>query len=76
MATLAVTLSVSEIDPVAAFTGLFNVVGDALGFSFSGPDPNTIILQGIQDISQQLSDFEHYTQAAFHAIDTQLAEPV
>ncbi len=73
VATLAVTLSVSEIDPVAAFTGLFNVVGDALGFGFSGPDPNTIILQGIQDISQQLSDFEQYTQAAFHAIDTQLA---
>ena len=73
VATLAVTLSVSEIDPVAAFSGLFNVVGDALGFSFSGPDPNTIILQGIQDISQQLSDFEHYTQSAFHAIDTQLA---
>ena len=29
VATLAVTLSVSEIDPVAAFRGLFNVVGDA-----------------------------------------------
>ena len=58
---LAVSLSVSEIDPVNAVGALLNVVGDAVGFGFSGPDPNTLILQGIQTIAQQLSDFEQYT---------------
>ena len=70
---LAVSLSVSEIDPVAAVGALLNVVGDATGFAFSGPDPNTLILQGIQAIAQQLSDFEQYTQSAFQAVDTQLS---
>jgi hypothetical protein len=70
---LAVTLSVAEIDPVAAVGGLLNVIGDAIGFGFSGPDPNTIILQGIQNLSQQLYDFESYTQSAFSAISTQLS---
>jgi hypothetical protein len=69
---LAVSLSVSEIDPVAAVGALLNVVGDAVGFSFSGPDPNTLILMGIQSIAQQLSDFEQYTQTAFQSVDTQL----
>jgi Divergent InlB B-repeat domain len=73
LVSLAVTLSVSEVDPVAAVTGLLNVIGDALGFSFSGPDPNTLILQGIQNLSQQLSDFESYTQTAFSAVSLQLA---
>lgn len=71
--TLATTLSVSEIDPTWAVTGLLSVIGDGLGFSFSGPDPNTIILQGIQNISQQLVDFENYTQSAFNVLDTQLS---
>jgi hypothetical protein len=71
--TLATTLSVSEIDPVYAVSGLLSVVGDTLGFASGGPDPNTIILQGIQNISQQLSDFEQYTQSAFHAVDLQLS---
>ena len=73
LATLGVSLSVSEIDPVWAVSGLFSVIGDVIGFGFSGPDPNTIILQGIQDISQQLSDFENYTQTAFHVLNSQLA---
>lgn len=73
VANLAATLAVSEIDPVAAFSGLLNVVGDAIGFGFSGPDPNTIILQGLQNVSQQISDFEQYTQTAFHVLDTQLS---
>ncbi len=34
---LAVSLSVSEIDPVNAVGALLNVVGDAVGFGFSGP---------------------------------------
>ena len=71
--TLAVSLSASEIDPVAAVGALLNVVGDGVGFGFSGPDPNTLILQGIQNIAQQLSDFEQYTQTAFQAVDTQLS---
>ena len=71
--SLAVSLSVSEIDPVNAVGALLNVVGDAVGFGFSGPDPNTLILQGIQNIAQQLSDFEQYTQSAFRAVDTQLS---
>jgi hypothetical protein len=70
---LAVTLSVAEIDPVAAVGGLLNVIGDAIGFGFNGPDPNTIILQGIQNLSQQLYDFETYTQSAFSAVSTQLS---
>lgn len=70
---LAVSLSVSEIDPVAAVGALLNVVGDAIGFGFSGPDPNTIILQGIQNLSQQLYDFESYTQSAFSTVSTQLS---
>jgi hypothetical protein len=70
---LGVALSVSEIDPVAAVGALLNVVGDAVGFGFSGPDPNTIILQGIQNLSQQLYDFESYTQSAFSTVSTQLS---
>lgn len=70
---LAVTLSVAEIDPVAAVGGVLNVLGDAVGFGFSGPDPNTIILQGIQNLTQQLYDFETYTQSAFKAVSTQLS---
>lgn len=70
---LAVSLSVSEVDPVAAVGALLNVVGDAVGFGFSGPDPNTLILQGIQNLSQQLYDFESYTQTAFSAVSMQLS---
>jgi hypothetical protein len=70
---LAVTLSVSEVDPVAAVGGLLNVIGDAIGFGFSGPDPNTLILQGIQNLSQQLYDFESYTQSAFNSVSMQLS---
>jgi hypothetical protein len=70
---LAVTLSVAEIDPVAAVGGVLNVLGDAVGFGFSGPDPNTIILQGIQNLTQQLYDFETYTQSAFSTVSTQLS---
>ena len=73
LVTLAVTLSVSEVDPVAAVSGLLNVIGDAIGFGFSGPDPNTLILQGIQNLSQQLYDFETYTQSAFSAVSMQLS---
>ncbi|MBV8953801.1 MAG: hypothetical protein JO179_06675, partial [Solirubrobacterales bacterium] len=71
--SLAVSLSVSEIDPVNAVGALLNVVGDAVGFGFSGPDPNTLILMGIQNIAQQLSGFEQYTQSAFQVVDTQLS---
>ena len=70
---LITTLSVAEIDPTWAMTGALSVVGDAIGFGFGGPDPNTLILQSIQNLAQQLSDFEQYTQSAFHAIDSQLA---
>ena len=73
VAILATSLGVSEIDPVWAVSALLNVVGDGVGFGFSGPDPNSLILQGIQTISQQLSDFEQYTQTAFQVVDTQLA---
>ncbi len=71
--SLGVSLSVSEIDPVAAVGALLNVVGDATGFAFSGPDPNMLILQGIQGIAQQLSDFEQYTESAFGVVDAQLS---
>jgi hypothetical protein len=73
VATLAVSLGAAEIDPVAAVGALLNVVGDAVGFGFGGPDPNTLILQGIQNITQQLSDFEQYTESAFQTVDTQLS---
>jgi hypothetical protein len=72
--SLIVTLSVAEVDPVAAVGAVLNVVGDAVGFSFSGPDPNTLILQGIQGLSQQMFAFEKFTSTAFHAIDTQLVD--
>ncbi len=73
LVNLAVTLSVAEVDPVAAVSGLLNIIGDAIGFGFSGPDPNTLILQGIQNLSQQLYDFESYTQSAFSAVSMQLS---
>ena len=69
---LVATLSVSEIDPVAAIGALFNVVNDAVGYGVNAPDPNMIIIQGLQNISQQISDFEQYTQAAFASINAQL----
>ncbi len=70
--SLITTLSVSEIDPVAAIGALFNVVNDAVGYGVNAPDPNMIIIQGLQNISQQISDFEQYTQSAFAAINAQL----
>ena len=73
VASLAVGLATAEIDPADAIDGLINVVGDATGLSFTGPNPQTLILEGIQSIAQQLSDFEQYTQTAFQAVDSQLA---
>ena len=70
--SLVTTLSVSEIDPVAAIGALFNVVNDAVGYGVNAPDPNMIIIQGLQNISQQISDFEQYTQSAFASINAQL----
>lgn len=70
--SLVATLSVSEIDPVAAIGALFGVVNDAVGFGLNAPDPNMIIIQGLQNVSQQISDFEQYTQSAFAAINAQL----
>ncbi len=68
--SLGVSLSVSEIDPVVAIQGLFSVINDAVGFGQQ--DPNQIILTGIQNISQQITEFEQYTQSAFTAISSQL----
>lgn len=72
VAILAVTLSLSEVDPVAALTGVLNFVGDTVGYT--SQNPNQIILQSLQNVSQQISDFEQYTQTAFHALDTRLAD--
>ncbi|HET6868071.1 MAG TPA: hypothetical protein VFH80_19315 [Solirubrobacteraceae bacterium] len=68
---LAVSLSVSEVDPVAAVGALLNVIGDATGFAF--PDPTSQVLQGLETISGQISDFEQYTAAAFKQVDERLA---
>ncbi len=38
------------------------------------PGPQEITLQDLADISTQLSGFQQYTQEAFHAINTQLAQ--
>lgn len=38
------------------------------------PGPQEITLQDLADLSQQLSGFQQYTQEAFHAVNTQLAE--
>lgn len=73
VASLAVGLATAEVDPCNAVNALLNVIGDTTGFAFNGPNPQTLILQGIQTISQQLSDFEQYTQSAFQVVDTQLA---
>jgi hypothetical protein len=70
--SLVATLSVSEIDPVAAIGALFGVVNDAVGYGVNAPDPNMIIIQGLQNVSQQISDFEQYTQSAFASINAQL----
>ena len=71
--SLGVNLAVSEIDPVNAISALFSVANDAIGFGLNAPDPNQIIITGIQNVSQQISDFEQYTQSAFAAISSQLA---
>jgi hypothetical protein len=71
---LFATLATATINPTSLVSGLFNVVTDGLGLAgFNGPDPNAVILQGLQNISQQLSDFESYTQSAFSLLDTQLS---
>ncbi|MGO9958648.1 MAG: hypothetical protein ACLP50_22230 [Solirubrobacteraceae bacterium] len=70
--SLIVTLSVSEIDPVWAIDGLFAVINDGVALGQNAPDPNQLILTGIQNISQQISDFEQYTQTAFTTISDQL----
>ncbi|MGN6869262.1 MAG: hypothetical protein ACTHMY_12750, partial [Solirubrobacteraceae bacterium] len=71
--SLGVNLAVSEIDPVNAISALFSVANDAIGFGLNAPDPNQIVITGIQNVSQQISDFEQYTQSAFSAISSQLA---
>lgn len=68
---LAVSLSVSEVDPVAAVGALLNVLGDATGFAF--PDPTSQVLHGLETISGQIASFEQYTAAAFKQVDEQLA---
>ena len=73
VASLAVGLATAEVDPCNAVNALLSVIGDATGLGFSGPNPQTLILQGIQTIAQQLSDFEQYTQTAFQVVDSQLA---
>jgi hypothetical protein len=68
---LIVSLSVAEVDPVAAVNGVISVIGDVVGFG--APDANQLILTGLQDISKQLSAFEQYTSARFNEIDARLS---
>ncbi len=44
------------------------------GLSHPPPGPQEITLQDLADISTQLAGFQQYTQEAFHAINTQLAQ--
>lgn len=44
------------------------------GLSSPPPGPQEIALQDLADVSTQLAGFQQYTQEAFHAINTQLAE--
>jgi len=44
------------------------------GLSHPPPGPQEITLQDLADLSTQLAGFQQYTQEAFHAINTQLAE--
>jgi hypothetical protein len=68
---LIVSLSVAEVDPVAAVNGVISVIGDVVGFGAT--DPNQLILTGLQDISKQLAAFEQYTSARFNEIDARLS---
>ena len=55
-----------------AVQDLFTVVNDAIGYGENAPDPNMIVIQGIQNLSAQISAFEQYTQTAFESINAQL----
>jgi hypothetical protein len=44
------------------------------GLSNPPPGPQEITLQDLADISTQLAGFQQYTQEAFHALNTQLAQ--
>jgi hypothetical protein len=44
------------------------------GLSNPPPGPQEITLQDLADLSTQLAGFQQYTQEAFHAINTQLAQ--
>ncbi len=44
------------------------------GLSHPPPGPQEITLQDLADLSTQLAGFQQYTQEAFHAINTQLAQ--
>ena len=66
------SLSLAELNPVFAVAGLLSIVQQVLG-GFNGPNPDTLILQAIQNVSTQLSAFEQFTATAFGAINSQLS---
>src|SRR3954471_12839672 len=72
VAGLAAVLSVAEVDPSAAITGVLNVVRDFIDIAVPPPDADALILQGLQGVSQQLSAFAQETAAQFRAVDARL----
>ena len=68
---LGLSLAESVIDPAAAITGVITVVGDIVGETVTGPDANTLILQGLQGVSQQLSAFA-WRRGAVRGVDARL----
>ncbi len=72
-------LSLATGDYVGAFSGLVGVAFELYeqteeGLSNPPPGPQEITLQDLADISAQLAGFQQYTQEAFHALNTQVAQ--
>jgi hypothetical protein len=72
VAGLAASLAVAEVDPAAAINGVVNLVHDVVNIGVPRPDANTVILQGLQGVSQQLSAFAQETAAQFGIVDARL----
>lgn len=71
-AGLVLSLAISEVNPIAALTGVVMIVSDAL--DLAAPDPNGLILQGLQGVSGQLSAFARATAAQFEGLDARLEQ--
>jgi hypothetical protein len=71
-AGLVLSLAVAQVNPLAAVTGVVTIVGSILDESVGSADADALILEGLQDVSGQLSAFARATAVQFEGLDARL----